>query len=138
MAHYVRVEPYFILSDTNRFGGFLVNSLKHKRHIKENDLIINLTGETLTVSIGEYYERNYGILISKTHQARFNKFLFDDFNDRMFDYVLPRLTGKKGDIRKALLSFRDKYSISEDELGFTTLKKQYERMLMYSIREKTA
>jgi len=138
LAHYVKVEPYFVLSDTNRFGSFLLNSLKPKKQIKKSDLKIRLEGVELTVCISEWYERNYGVIISFEHQGRFNKFLFDDFNDRMLDFVLPKLTGKKGEIRRELLNFREKYSISEDELGFTTLKKQFERALMYANRYKSA
>jgi len=138
LAHYVKVEPYFVLSDTSRFGSFLLNSLKHKRDIRPSDLKIKIEGVCLIVSISEWYERNYGVIIPKEHQARFNKFLFDDFNDRMLDFVLPKLTGKKGEIRRELLKFRDKYSISEDELGFTTLKKQFERAIEYAKRYESA
>lgn len=138
MAYYVKVEPAFILSDTNKFGGYLKMCLRHKRQIKSSDLKINITGTELMVQISERYERNYGLHIPKEHQCSFNKFLFDDFNDRMYEFVNPNLTGKKGEIRQQLLKFREKYSISEDELGFTTLKKQYERMCEYINRLKTA
>lgn len=138
MAYYVPVEPAFIISDTNKFGGFLLNSLRHKKFVKKSDLSFSIDGVILSVSISERYERIYGVFISKQHQARFNKFLFDDFNDRMIDFVRPNLTGKKGDIRKELLKFREKYLISEDELPFTTLKKQYERANLYLSRSKSA
>lgn len=138
LAYYVKVEPYFVLSDTSRFGSFLLNSLKHKRQIKDSDLKIRLEGIDLMVCISEWYERNYGVIISYEHQGRFNKFLFDDFNDRMLDFVLPKLTGKKGEIRRELLNFRNKYSISEDELGFTTMKKQFERAIEYAKRSESA
>lgn len=138
LSYYVTVEPYLVLSDTNRFGSFLLNSLKHKKQIKKSDLKIRLEGVDLVVSISEWYERNYGVIISYEHQGRFNNFLFDDFTDRMLDFVLPKLTGKKGEIRKELLKFREKYSISEDELGFTTMKKQFERANMCLMRYKSA
>lgn len=131
MAFYVHIDPVFFLSENNRFGGFLINSLKHKRQIKPSELKYQLTGDTLMVGITEHFERNYGIYISEKHQYRFNNFLYDDFNDRMVDFVLPKLTGTKGDIRRELLAFRKKYSISEDDLPFTTMKKQFERTKAY-------
>ena len=85
------------------------------------------TGACLNVVIPEYYERNYGIYISKKHQYRFNTFLLDEFNDRMLDFVTPNLKGHKGDMRKHLLAFRDYYNISEDDLPYKTLEKQWQR-----------
>lgn len=130
MAHYVKVEPEFKLSDTNKFGGFLINCLRHKKHIKPSDLKIKVEGIFIMVSIPEYYEKNFGVCISKTAQYRFGKFLYDDFNDRLLDYVQPRITGVKGDIRRELLNFRNKYFITEDELPYFSLKRQYERAVI--------
>lgn len=127
MAHYVIVEPSFKLTDTNKFGGFLINSLRHKKHLKKSDLKFSAGEVHLMVSISDHYEKNYGIFISKSGQYRFVKFLFDDFNDRMVDYVHERLTGKKGDIKKALMNFRNKFYITEDELPYYSMKKQYDR-----------
>lgn len=138
MAHYVVVEPVFKLSDTNKFGGFLINSLRHKKHIRKSDLNFTVGETSITVQIPEYYETHFGIFIPKNAQFRFVKFLFDDFNDRMLDHVYARATGKKGDIRKALLDFRNKYYITEEELPFTTLKKQYERALTFVTACKSA
>lgn len=127
MAYYVKVEPEFRLTDTNKFGGFLINSLRHKKHIKPKDFKIIIEGDFILVSISEYYEKNFGVCISKTAQYRFVKFLYDDFNDRMLDHVLSRVTGTKGDIRRELLSFRNKFFITEDELPFFSMKRQFER-----------
>lgn len=138
MAYYVQVEPALVVSDTNKFGGFLLNTLQHKRFIKPEDLVFHVEGISLILLISEYYEKNYGLFISKSRQARFNKFLFDDFNDRMIDQIIPNISGKKGDIRRELLKFRAKYGICEDDLPFTTLKKQFERALSYQKRRKTA
>lgn len=127
MAHYVKVEPEFKLTDTNKFGGFLINSLRHKKHIKPSDLKIKIDGNFITVSIPEYYETHYGVCIPKTAQYRFLKFLYDDFNDRLLDFVNSRISGNKGDIRRELMNFRNKYFITEDELPYYSLKRQYER-----------
>lgn len=137
LAFYVKTDP-LVVNDNNRFGSFLLLCLKHKRHIKETDLSFKIDGPILNISVSEWHERNFGVFIPKDHQARFNKFLYDDFNDRMVDYVAARFNHKKGDIRKALLSFREKYSIYEDDLSFTTMKKQYERTIAYAISCKSA
>ncbi len=81
----------------------------------------------MQIEIKEHWERKYGINISRWHQSQFNEFLQDDFHDRMLDFVKYRYTGKKGDIKKALLLFIEKYDISEDELPYKTLEKMYER-----------
>lgn len=130
MAHYVKVEPQFVLSDKNKFGGFLINSLRLKKQIKKNELKYHPEGSYILVAISEYWEEHYGIHISKTHQFRFVKFLYDDFNDRMLEYVLSRISGNKGDIRRELLNFRNKYFITEDELPYFSLKRQFERAVV--------
>lgn len=127
MAHYVRVEPNFKLSEKDRFGSFLINSLRHKTEINKTDLQCKITGDTLLISIPAYIEQRYGVHISPKHQFRFNSFLLDEFNDRMLDYVVPKLTGKKGDVKKSLLEFREAYGIYEDILPYKTLEKQWER-----------
>jgi len=127
MARYVAIDPHFVLSEKNRFGTFLINSLKQKKEIIQSDLHCKIEGESLNVVIPPYLETHYGIFIPKKNQFRFNSFLLDEFNDRMMDFVLPRINGNKGDIRKALLEFRSIYGIYEDDLPYKTLEKQWER-----------
>ena len=127
MGHYVCIDPTFRLSEKDRFGSFLINSLRHKTEINKTDLKCKILGESLSVSIPGYIEQRYGVHISPKHQFRFNNFLLDEFNDRMLDFVVPRLQGKKGDVKKALLEFRAIYGIDEDMLAYKTLEKQWER-----------
>jgi len=127
MAHYVPVEPHFLLSEKNRWGSYLINSLRHKNEIIKSELKGKLEGDILKVAIPPYLETHYGIHIPTKNQFRLNNLLLDEFNDRMLDYVIPRMYGNKGDIRKALLEFRSIYGIYEDDLPFITLKKQWER-----------
>ena len=129
MAYYFPVDPYFELTEKNRFGNYLISCLRPKTQIQKEafDYHISDNSVKLKVSIPEHYERNFGIIISKRHQLRFNQFLLDDFHERMVEYVYPQLTGRKGEIRMALLNFRAKFQISEDELGYKTLEKMYER-----------
>lgn len=127
MAHYVKIEPHFRVSEKNRFGAFLINSLRHKSQLFKHDHKSAVTGVPLLVGIPEIYELQYGIIISEKHQYRFNNFLFNEFTDRMLDYVVPKLTGKKGDVKRELLNFRASFDICEDELPYKTLEKQWER-----------
>lgn len=127
LAHYVQIEPNFLLTERNRFGKILIALLKKKQEILKSDLMCKIEGETLEVVIPAHFEKNYGIHIPERHQFRFNEILLDEFTDRMFDFVRPRMTGQKGDIRQALLAFRSIYGIYEDDLPYKTLEKQWER-----------
>ena len=129
LAHYCLVDPHFELTEKNRFGSYLINCLRFKTQVTPDpfEYSIGSNGVRLMVGIPEYYERNFGVIISKRNQFRFNQFLLDEFHDRMVDYVYPKLTGRKGEIKMALLNFREKYSISEDELPYKTIEKMYER-----------
>jgi hypothetical protein len=129
LAYHCLVNPQFELTEKNRFGSYLINCLRFKTQVDPETLEYSLGGTPVTmyVSIPEYYERNFGIIISKRHQMRFNKFLLDEFHDRLVSYVHPQLTGRKGEIKMALLNFRLKYDISEDDLPYKTLEKMYER-----------
>lgn len=79
------------------------------------------------VRIPDHYQQNYGIHLPHKAQVRFTTFLLDEFNDRMLHFVVPKIGGRKGDIRKALLEFRDFYNITEDELAYRTLERQWSR-----------
>lgn len=131
LSYYYKVEPYFELSEKNRYGSYLISCLRHKKDIalmKEPfDYHISESPESLRISIPEHYERNFGLIITKRNQFRFNQFLLDDFHERLVEYIYPQLTGRKGEIRMAILNYRIKYAISEDELPYKTLEKMYER-----------
>ncbi|WP_143007878.1 hypothetical protein [Pedobacter antarcticus] len=79
------------------------------------------------ISIPEVYERNFGLVISIKHQYWFNKFIQDDFHDKMLSFVVPKMTGKKNEIKPALLRFREIHNITEDDLPLKTLEKMWER-----------
>ena len=128
MAHYVKIDPHFVLTEKNRFGIFLINSLRHKK--EQEDLPHNYSIPNtvkLKIAIPEHYERNMGFIISERHQYRFNNYLYEEFVERMIERIIENNTGAKGDIRKNLLLFREKYQISEDELGYKTMEKIWER-----------
>ena len=129
MAYYCEIEPVFVITQNNRFASFLVNSLRHKTglEIPTKEYAIASSVDRIMIMIPEHYSHNYGINISFKHQFWFNKFLQDDFIDKMLATISPNLTGKKGDIRKALFKFRDKYNITEDDLPIRSLEKMWER-----------
>ena len=126
LNYYHSTDP-FLLSEKNRFGTFILNTLRFSVVQRRKQYRIQGVTSKMKIEIKEHYERSYGINISPWHQYQFNTLLQDDFHDRMLDFVKYRYTGKKGDIKKALLEFVDKYDISEDELPFKTLEKMYER-----------
>lgn len=126
LSYYHPTDP-FVLSEKNRFGTFILNTLRF-HNIERGKRYVTL-GNTakMKIDIKEHYVNSYGVNISAWHQYQFNNLLMDDFHDRMLDFVKYRHTGKKGDIKKALLLFIEKYEISEDELPFKTLEKMWER-----------
>lgn len=129
MAHYCEIEPSFLITQNNRFASYLVNCLRHKTSLetmtKKYQIAENL--DKLMIQIPEYYSTHHGINISFKHQYWFNKFLQDDFQEKMLTTIVPHLTGKKGEIKKALFKFREKYNITEDDLPFKTIEKMWER-----------
>lgn len=129
MAHYCDIDPAFTITQKNRFGSFLINSLRHKLQIEVENKKYTIAEkvDTLYISIPEHYERNYGINISVKHQYWFNRFLQEEFQDKMLMFVAPKLDGKKGTIKPELMKFREFYKIDEDDLPFLSLKKMWER-----------
>lgn len=126
LSYYHPTKP-FVLSEKNRYGLFILNSLKHTEVIRTNRYTVQGRTEPMKISIKEHYERSFGINISAWHQYQFNALLLDEFHDRMLDFVSYRLTGRKGEIKAALHEFCDKYNISEDDLPFKTIEKMWER-----------
>src|SRR3546814_6178930 len=72
----------------------------------------------MEICVKEHYERSFGIWISTWHQYQFNSLLLDEFHDRMLEHVAVQYTGRKGDYKRSLLDFREKYLITEDDLPF--------------------
>lgn len=83
--------------------------------------------EPMRVEIKEHYEQSYGIHISDRDMYHFNSILQDEFYEEMLKFVGYRYTGRKGEIKRALHDFCEFYKISEDDLPFRTLQKQWER-----------
>lgn len=117
----------FVLTEKNRFGVFILNSLRFSYVTRTNKYLIKGSTEIMKIEIKEHYERSFGINLSPWHQYQFNSFLRDEFHDRMIDFVSYRYTGKKGEIMPALLDFCEKYDISEDDLPLKTIQKMWER-----------
>lgn len=126
LTYYQPTDP-FVLTEKNRFGIFILNSLRFVHIERGNKYTIQGATIPLKVKIKEHYERSFGINISPWHQYHFNAMLLDEFHEKMLYYVQANYTGKKGDIKKALLDFCDKYEIYEDDLPFRTLVKMWER-----------
>lgn len=129
LAHYCTIEPAFVITQNNRFASYLANCLRHKTTLevlhKRYTISDNL--DNIMVQIPEYYSHQHGINISLKHQHSFNRFLQDDFRDKMMATIVPGLKGKKGEIKTALQAFRERYKITEDDLPFKTLEKIWER-----------
>jgi hypothetical protein len=117
-----------VVTEKNKTGSFLISNLKHKLQIIDDDFVLDTTNCTrLKIAVPEYYQRNFGIYITPRAQLRFNKFLKDDMQEKMLDFILDRKTSKKGYIHPAILKFREKYGITEDELPFKTMQKWWDR-----------
>ena len=129
LSYYYPVDPYFELSEKNRYGSYLISCLRFKTQAKEDPFEYHVAdrADILKISIPEHYERNFGIIITRRDKFRFNQFLLDDFHERLVEYVYPQLTGRKGEIKIALLNFMQKYAITEDELQYRTIEKMYLR-----------
>lgn len=130
MARYCQIDPVLVITSKNRFASYLLVSLRHKvvlPGLDERDYNLGDKTEKILVSIPELYERNFGVIISDKHQYWFNKFVQEDFQDKMLSFVVPKLTGKKNEIKPALLKFRELYNITEDELSIRTMEKMWER-----------
>lgn len=122
------IEP-FVLTEKNRFGAFLINSLRFKTLVELGNLRkmkIRYQTALLEVELPYWYWRDYGTVITAQGQVRFNNFLMDEFKDRLMDYVAGKIK-RKGDLNIMLINFREKYGICEDELSLKTLQKMYER-----------
>lgn len=126
LSYYHDTDP-FILTEKNRFGIFILNSLRFTPIVRGNKYTIQGHTKTMRVKIKEHYERSFGINISDWHQYQFNALLLDEFHEKMLEYVKDRYSGKKGDIKSALKEFCTKYDITEDDLPFRTLEKMWER-----------
>jgi hypothetical protein len=129
MARYCEIDPVLVISSKNRFSSFLLISLKHKNSWPSRDKSYSTADkmEKIYVSIPEVYERNFGLIIGAKEQFWFNRFIQDDFQDKMLSFVVPQLTGKKNEIKPALMKFREIHNICEDELSYRTLEKMWER-----------
>lgn len=127
LAYHYPVDP-FVLTERNRYGNFLINALRHKTKIPPEHMAMNLRYLTtkLDVEVSEYFWRNIGNVIPLQSQFRFNSFLLDEFQEKMVEFVQPRLQ-RKGDLNMRLLTFREKFSILEDELPLKTMQKAWER-----------
>ncbi|MBC8053763.1 MAG: hypothetical protein H7Y13_11930 [Sphingobacteriaceae bacterium] len=127
LAYHYSVDP-FILTEKNRYGAFLINSLRHKTKAEPEQLGMNMRYLTckMEVELSEFYWRNFGNVIPTKCQYRFNNFLLDEFQEKMVEFVQPRLQ-RKGDLNMRLLTFREKFSILEDELPIKTMQKAWER-----------
>jgi len=126
-----QVEP-FVLSTNNLYGIFLFNCLQKPspkliRSIDDVDSMpVSVYNDTLKVMISENYWNKYGCIISPQKQYHFNKFVAYQFNEEFYKYVKNRI-GSKGSINKAIITFRDNYDISEDELSFKTIQRAFQR-----------
>lgn len=129
IAYYNKVEPYFIASEKNRYGLYLLTQLKSKKEavylsaVKQNDRLYT----RLKIAISEYDQTHYGCILGLKQQLDFEKIIKDEFEERFVEYVQENMTSKKGSIHSSILKFRDRYQISEDELAFKTLQKRWER-----------
>lgn len=126
LTYYQPTDP-FVLTEKNRFGIFILNSLRFTHIERGNKYTIQGATKPMKVKIKEHYERSFGLNISPWHQYHFNAMLLDEFHEKMLYYVHANYTGKKGDIKRALLDFCDKYEIYEDDLPYRTLEKMWER-----------
>lgn len=153
----------FLLTEKNRFGSYLISKLRFKAKAEEEnnpplrkakrkgvpvpapvqrpERSLNIhkryMNAVLDIAIPEHYWICYGSVITPRGQERFNNFLLDEFQDRMVDFVSPGVK-RKGDLNMMLLTFREKYDISEDELSLKTLQKMWEREKHRAIRCKSA
>lgn len=130
LARYCKIDPVLVISNKNRFASYLLVALRHKTvlpGLDSRDYNLDACSEKILVSIPELYERNFGIIIGAKQQYWFNKFIQEDFQDRMLTYVVPKLTGKKNEIKPALMKFREMYNITEDDLPIRTMEKMWER-----------
>lgn len=117
----------FILSERNRYGLFIIKSLRHSHIVRTGKYTMDFKTEPMRVEIKEHYEQSYGIHISDRDMYHFNSILQDEFYEEMLKFVGYRYTGRKGEIKRALHDFCEFYKISEDDLPFRTLQKQWER-----------
>lgn len=128
MNFYVSVDPYFAVSEKHRYGKYIL-SLLNKKSIYNDSLskfVINKP-ELLKIGISDFYATQYGYILSKKNIYDFNVFLQDEFEERLIEFVLQNYTGAKGEIKKALLAFREKYKIYEDDLSTKYIEKIFER-----------
>jgi len=139
------VDP-FIITKTNRYGIFLFNCLSkeglkvvHRESHQDSDaagkkkarsgselIDVKVYSDVLKVSISENYWQKKGGWILPQNQLDFNKLVEYDFHDEFFKYVSMRI-GNKGSINKAILTFRDSFDISEDDLSFKTIQRAFQR-----------
>lgn len=128
LAYYQPVDP-FLLTEKNRFGAILISNLSFRKKADKEKLprgYNRYMNTPLDIEIPEHYWIGYGSIITPRGMQRFNHFLLDEFQDRLVEFVAPGLK-RKGDLAIMLLTFREKFEISEDELPYTTLKKSWER-----------
>lgn len=119
------------LTKTNKYGLFLFNCLekpteKNLRQVKLDDIDHAVYSDTLEVMISENFWVKQGCVFTPAKQMDFNKFVSYDFHQEFFNYVKNR-TYRKGDINKAIMSFRELYGITEDELSFKTIQRAFQR-----------
>lgn len=63
---------------------------------------------------------------SYKHVIRIDRFVKSLFDNRLYDY-LDESRDKRGDIKALILKFMDKYDLSEADITFENLKKNYYR-----------
>lgn len=139
LAYYHPITP-FVLTEKNRFGSLLISNLRFRKRADTEKLprgYNRYLNTVLEIGIPEHYWIGYGQLITARGVQRFNHFLLDEFQDRLVEFVYPGLK-RKGDLNIMLLTFREKFDISEDELPLKTLQKMWEREKHRLTRYKSA
>src|SRR5690606_27221522 len=93
LEYYHPCDP-FVLTEKNRYGIFLLNSLRFTEVVR-NGKKYTLQGRTvrMQIQVKEHYERSFGINISSWHQYQFNAILLDEFHDRMVEHIAQQYTG---------------------------------------------
>lgn len=125
---YNPVDEYFKLTDRSKIASVLISYLERKRkyiYIKPENIDPSLV--PFKIAVPWLYQNKFGCYISYDNQMRFNDYLRKDFQEKMCEYVLNRKKPNQPNIYKSLLSFREKFDITEDELKFKTMQKWWER-----------
>ncbi|MNS86552.1 hypothetical protein D3C72_1204600 [compost metagenome] len=119
----------FVLTKNNKYGMFLrkcivrLNDHKKESTVKLDSIVYS---EELCIRISEDMWRRIGNYIHPQNQIDFNSFVEMDLQDEFFKHCDNAIYNKI-QIKRSIYDFLDKYDITEDELPFKTMEKQYYR-----------